>query len=115
MAITSRGTAVLKFGTFVLSGYVVTDEELADEGESYQLENEIGDIITDISDFGQRGRQVFNFIPFATGNSFPAIGAVFTGPNSFKGIVRRRTITRSRKVPEAWRIETESFPDITLT
>lgn len=114
MAITSRGTAVLKFGTFTLSGYVVTDEELADEGESYQLEDEVGDIITDVSNFGERGRQVFNFIPFATGSSFPAVGSVFSGPNSFSGIVRRRVKTRTRKIPEAWRIECETFPGVSL-
>ena len=114
MAFTSRGTAVLKFGTNTLSGYVVTDEELTTEGESFQLEDEGGDVITDISGFRVSTNKVFNFVPFATGASFPANGAIFTGPNSEKGIVRTARKIRTRKVPEAWRIECVEFPGISL-
>lgn len=112
---TTRGTAILKFGTITLSGYVVTDEELADEGESYQLEDEEGHIITDVSGFGRRTRKRFSFVPKATGSSKPAVGAVFTGPDTEKGIVRTVARIRSRKIPEVWRIETEEFPAISLS
>ena len=113
MAATIRGVALLQFGTKTLTGYVVTDEELEATAESFQLEDEIGDIVTDVTDFGKKDIKTYNFVPKAAATP-PAAGAIFTGPDSEKMIVRSIRRIRQRKMPEMWRITGEAFPAITL-
>lgn len=114
MAATIRGDAILKWGTFVLSGYIVADEEVEYTAESFQIEDEIGDIVTDITDFGKKLSGTYNFIPLAS-TTRPEAGAILTGPNSLKVIVRSVRVIRSRKMPEMWRLTGEAYPEITLT
>jgi hypothetical protein len=113
MAQTVRGAAILKWGTYTLTGYVVADEELEYSVESFQIEDEIGDIITDITDFGKKKAKTYNFVPKSTA-TLPEAGAVFTGPNSEKAIIRNIRVIRQRKMPEMWRLTGEEFPSISL-
>jgi hypothetical protein len=113
MAVTIRGTAILKWGTFTLTGYIVTDEELALEVGSFQIEDELGDIVTDITDFGKSTEATYNFIPLSAATQ-PEPGAVLTGPNSLKVIVRSVRRIRARKMPEMWRLTGQAYPAISL-
>lgn len=113
MAQTVRGQAILKWGTYTVTGFVVADEEIEYATESFQIENEIGDVVTDITTFGKKDTKTYNFIPKDTA-SLPTAGAIFTGPNSEKAIIRSVRVIRQRKMPEMWRLTGESFPDITL-
>lgn len=113
MAATIRGDAILKWGTFTLSGYIVADEEVELSAESFQIEDEIGDIVTDVTDFGEKTVATYNFLPL-NATVQPEAGAVLTGPNSLKVIVRSIRRVRSRKMPEMWRITGEAFPEISL-
>lgn len=113
MSETIRGQAILKWGTYTLTGYVVADEEIEKSAESFQIENEIGDVVTDITSFGLKDSKVYNFIPKSTA-TLPTPGAIFTGPNSEKAIIRSIRVIRQRKMPEMWRLTGESFPEITL-
>jgi hypothetical protein len=113
MAATIRGDAILKWGTFTLAGYIVADEEVDNNVESFQIEDEIGDVVTDITTFGEKTDATFNFVPLAAATP-PSAGAVLTGPNSLKVIVRSIRRVRSRKMPEMWRITGQAYPEITL-
>jgi hypothetical protein len=113
MAATIRGDAILKWGTYTLSGYIVADEEVETSTESFQIEDEEGQVATDITDFGEKTSATYNFVPL-TATTLPEAGAVLTGPNSLKVIVRSVRRVRSRKMPEMWRLTGEAYPGITL-
>jgi hypothetical protein len=113
MAATIRGDAILKWGTYTLSGYIVADEEVESSTESFQIEDEIGDVVTDITTFGEKTSATFNFVPLSA-TTPPAPGAILVGPNSLRVIVRSLRRIRSRKMPEMWRITGEAYPEITL-
>lgn len=113
MAQTVRGTAILKWGTNTLTGYIVADEEIEKTSESFQIENEIGDVVTDITSFGLKDTKTYNFVPLSAA-TLPTPGAIFTGPSSEKAIIRSIRVIRQRKMPEMWRLTGEAFPEISL-
>jgi hypothetical protein len=113
MAATIRGEAILKWGTSTLAGYIVADEEIERSTESFQIENEIGDVVTDITSFGKKTGTTYNFLPKSTATE-PEPGAILTGPNGLKSIIRSVRRIRSRKMPEMWRLTGEAFPEITI-
>lgn len=113
MPATIRNQAILKWGTNTLTGYIVADEEIEKTGESFQIENEVGDIAVDVSGYGQKTTATYNFLPLSTAVE-PAVGAVLTGPAGLKVIVRSVRRIRARKMPEMWRLTGEAFPLITL-
>lgn len=121
MAVTVRGEALLQFGTTVIAGLqvVVTGRQREQSVESYQLQDGEGKVITDVTGtltqqtMVQKTSDRYNFIPFSAAQQ-PTPGAVFTGANSEKGIVRTVRRIEQPKMPVMWELECESFPAITL-
>lgn len=121
MAVTIRGQAILQFGTSTITGFdvVVTGRERENEVESYQLQDEQGKVITDITgdatggDMAYKTTNRYNFIPFS-GETEVTPGAVFTGAAGEKGIVRRARRIEQQKMPVMWALDCESFPGVTL-
>jgi len=113
MPSTIRGQAILKFGTNTLSGYIVADEEIEKVDENFQIENEAGDVVTDIAGFGQRTTATYNFLPLSTAVE-PTPGAVLTGPGGLRVVVRTVRRIRARKMPEMWRLTGAAYPLVAL-
>ncbi len=120
MAVTVRGEAILQFGTTTITGFVVSSRERSKEVESYQVADEVGAIITDITGTAAGGEMGFKtgenymFIP-KSGTAEPVPGAVFTGASSEKGIVRRVRRIEQQKMPVMFALEVESYPLIALS
>jgi hypothetical protein len=121
MPVTVRGQALLQFGTTVIAGLqvTVTGRQKEKSVESYQLQDGEGKVITDVT--GTEAQQTmvqkisdrYNFIPFSSAIE-PGPGAVFTGANGNKSIIRTVRIIEQPKMPLMWELEGESFPAIAL-
>lgn len=121
MPVTVRGQALLQFGTTTIVGIqvVVTGRQKEKTVESYQLQDEIGKIITDVTSNGTDGAMGYkvtnryNFIPFS-GAAEPDAGAVFTGASGEKGILRTVRRIEQQKMPVMWELECEAFPGVAI-
>ena len=115
MAETERGIALLKFGTTTVAGYIVENRDISIEGENLEIENEIGDVVTDISGFGIRKKKSVKLIPKASGSAQPTPGAVIEIGDSEKMVVKTFKTSNARKDVERWDIEGYEHPEITIT
>lgn len=114
MATTTRGTAILKFGTYTVAGYIVNDGEISITGQKVLIDDETGQNVTHISDFGLEGTITLNFIPLSATTTPPANDAVITY-NSRTAVVSNVTRVTAKRQPEIWRITADFLPAITYT
>ena len=112
MSATIRGLTIKFWGTTPLSGYIVADEELVDNGGYFPIEGETGDFVTDVSNFGKYTDATVNMIPLSTAAK-PVSGAAFICPDGTAIIVRSVQTMRSRKNPEMWKVSGVNYPLIT--
>tara|TARA_R100000027_G_scaffold54802_4_gene43942 strand:+ start:32705 stop:33058 length:354 start_codon:yes stop_codon:yes gene_type:complete len=115
MAETERGIALLKFGTSEVTGYIVENRDISTEGENLEIEDEIGDVATDISGFGIRKKKSVKFIPKATGSTEPDPGDVIDIGDSEKLVVKTCKKVNVRKDVERWDIEGYEHPNIDIS
>lgn len=89
MAYDSDGTAMLKFGTTNISGWVVASVTEQEQSESLPIQDEGGDIITHISNFGKRVDVTLELIA-KTGTTPKAAGEsiVYTDPAGTSQTIR---------------------------
>ena len=112
MSATIRGIQIKFWGTNTLTGYIVAEEELVDNGGYFPIEDEVGNFVTDVASFGQSTEVTLNVIPIST-VSKPISGAVFTCPDGTKIIIRSLQTMRSRKNPEMWKVSGINYTFVT--
>jgi hypothetical protein len=115
MAVNIRNASAvpLKWGTTSISGYIVESDDVEVSGESTQLTNEEGDVVTDISAYGIKESVTLGVIPL-TSTTAPAPGDTFTYTvANLKIIVRSVRISRGKGAVEKWTITGERFELIT--
>lgn len=115
MAETQRGVQLLKFGTTVIAGYIVENRDINIEGEHLEIEDEIGDVATDISGYGVRHKKSVKFIPKASGSTAPDPGDIMDIGDDEKMIVQTFKRANVRKDVERWDIEGYEHPEINLS
>ncbi len=110
MAATTRGTAPLKFGVTVFTGYIVTDSNRNAKTDQLLIDDEAGDPTTSITGFGLTNEITLEVIP-KSGTAVPAVGSVFTYDSVEYEIL---TLDRKqvRKDVEKWSIKGWSAPTI---
>ena len=81
MAQTVDGTAPLKFGTTGISGWEVVNVTENESGTDIEIPDEIGDIVTHISNIGKRTEVSIELVA-NTGTSLPVVGATFAYTNA---------------------------------
>jgi len=113
---TIAGTALLKFGTFTVTGYIVESESIEKQSEDLEIEDESGDIVSHVYDFAKKDEVTVECIVKAS-TAVPAIGAVFTMGDSPATKFRVLSVgrQRSKRDVEKWTIRGKGFPGITLT
>ena len=109
---TIRGIQIKKWGTNILTGYIVAEEELVENGGYFPIEDEVGNFVTDVSKYGKSTEITLNVIPIST-QVKPLTGDVFTCPDGMKIIIRSLQIMRSRKNPEMWKISGTNYDFVT--
>lgn len=113
MAATIRGIQPLKFGSTAITGYVnesATDDVTSDE---LTIEDEIGDIITQIAGFGEKSDVTIEVIPLSAATE-PAQGAIFTYGTK-KIVVLGVSKKEVKKDVVKWTIKGMRYPGVTLT
>jgi len=113
MAATTRGTAPLKFGVTVFTGYIVESSTRNATTENLVIDDEAGDQTTSITGFGLKNEITLEVIP-KSGTSIPTVGSVLTYDSVEYEIL---TLDRKqvRKDVEKWSIKAQSFPTIDLS
>ena len=111
MATTTRGTAILKFGTYTLATYVVGDGDISQSGQKFVLDDESGQNITHISNFGLEGVVTLTLVPLAAA-TLPAVDTVVSY-NGQAGVVQASSKSSSKRQPETWKLTIDFIPGIT--
>jgi hypothetical protein len=92
MAQVSDGTVPLKFGTTGISGWEIVSVSETESGNDIEIPDEIGDIVTHISNIGKRTEVSIELIA-NTGTALPVVGAVFTYTNAAAASKAMRILT----------------------
>lgn len=109
---TTRGVAILKFGTYTVSGYIVNESEIGKSGKKEVIDNESGQNVTHISNFGLEGTMNLTFIPLAATSTIPDVDATITY-NGVSGVVDDWKKINAKRQAETWRLTCTFIPGIT--
>jgi len=118
MASVEDGVSLLAFGTVSVSGYVIENVSEPTTSESVSIQDEDGQYITDINNFGIMTSVSLSVIP-KSGTAAPGIGDTFTYTSQTHGsqkiTIKEITCTSVNKDVTRWDIKGDRFPDITIT
>jgi hypothetical protein len=113
MSATIKGIQPLKFGTTTITGYIVEDYGGDVKTDELVIDNEAGDIVTQITGFGIKTEVSLSVIPLAA-TTGPAIDTVLTYDS--KAIrVLSCAIKQVRKDVEKWVIKGTLYPNVSVT
>lgn len=112
MATTTRGVAILKFGTYTVSGHIVNEATVGQTGQKVIIDDESGQNVTHISNFGLEGSMQLTFIPLAATTTVPDIDGVITY-NGQKGVVENVEDITVKRQARTWRLTCTFIPGIT--
>lgn len=112
MAATIRGIQPLSFGATVTTGFVTESTTDDDSTEEILIENEIGDIVTQITNIGVKGEITLEVMP-KQGTSPPTVGDILTY-GSQKVVIITISKKRVKKDAEKWTIKGTRYPLISL-
>lgn len=113
MAATIKGIQPLKFGTTTITGYIV--EEFGDDSKTEELviDDENGDVCTQITGFGLKEEVTLSVIPLSA-TTGPAVNTVII--YSAKAIrCLSVAIKQIRKDVEKWVIKGTIYPNVSVT
>lgn len=116
MSATIRGIQPLSFGTQVTTGYVTESVTEDDSGGQVLIEDEGGDVVTEITAFGLKTEASLEVIP-KTAAVRPVQGDVFAyGPTGSQQKITVLSISakRVKKDVEKWSIKGDRFPGVSL-
>lgn len=113
MATTTRGTAILKFGTYTVSGYIVNEAEVGTTGQKVIIDDETGQNVTHISNFGLEGTLNLTFIPLS-GASVPAIDGIITY-NGTTGVIEGVQDITAKRQARTFRLTCSFVPGISYS
>lgn len=111
MAASIKGVQPLKFGTTTTTGYVVDTWTADGTTQELIIEDEGGDVITQILGFGNKDEMTVEVIP-KTATAVPALGDLITiGGTALNilGLSRKRM----KKDVEKWTIKGTVYPGVT--
>ncbi|MDF3056801.1 MAG: hypothetical protein K0R17_1016 [Rariglobus sp.] len=111
MATTTRGTAILKFGTYTIASRIVSDSDTGISGQKTLVDDESGQNVTHISGFGLEGQHTITVIPLAAAVA-PEIDTVISY-NGQAGVLLSLNKVNVRRQVEAWRMVIDFIPGIT--
>lgn len=112
MAAQVRGIQPLAFGTTTITGYVNDTTTTDSSTEELVIEDELGDIITQITGFGVKHDVTLEVIPKSSVNP-PAPADVFTY-GSEKIVVINLSRKKAKKDVEKWTIKGMRYPAVSL-
>lgn len=112
MATTTRGVAILKFGTYTVSGHIVNEATVSKTGQRVVIDDESGQNVTHISNFGLEGTMQLTFIPLAATTDVPDIDGVITY-NGQKGVIENVEDITVKRQARTWRLTCTFIPGIT--
>ena len=92
MAQVSDGVVPLKFGTTNISGWEVVNVTETESGNDIEVMDEIGDVVTHISNIGKRTEVSVELVA-NTGTALPVVGATFTYTNAAAASKTMRILT----------------------
>lgn len=113
MATTVRGTAILKWGTYTLAGYIVNESEITNEGGTEMLDNEDGQFVTHFTNFALKETASVVFVPL-TGTAAPTVDALLTYNGIARPVISWSRVNNKRGV-EIWRLQFERIPGVTYS
>lgn len=109
---TTRGVAILKFGTYTVSGHIVNEATVSRSGQKFVLDNESGQNVTHVSNFGLEGTMALTFVPLAATTQVPDIDGVITY-NGQSGVIENVEDITVKRQPRTWRLTCTFIPGIT--
>lgn len=113
MAATIRGVQPLAWGTETITGVVVDSSTRDASTEEFVIEDEDGQIITQIVGFGEKTEYTWEIIPKSSFTSPPDKGDIFT-VGSEKSVILNISKKRVKKDVEKWTIKSVAYPGISL-
>lgn len=113
MAATTRGTALLKWGTYTLTTYVVKVCSIGKQGESYEVQDEDGQFLSEVEKYGLQDLVELQVIPLSTATE-PAIGDTITY-NTIKYSLKDLKKVNNIGQPEMWTLQLRRLIGITYT
>lgn len=113
MAATIRGVQPLSFGVETITGYVVASTTRDASTEEFIIKDEVGDVITQITGFGEKTEYNLDVIPKAAVGT-PGPGDILGVGDDLMVII---TIQKKRMTGDAekWTVKGVSYPGIDLT
>jgi hypothetical protein len=109
---TIRGIQPLSFGATVTTGFVTESTTDDDSTDEILIEDEVGNIVTQITDVGVKGDITLEVMP-KQGTSPPLVGDVLTY-GSQKVVIISISKKRVKKDAQKWTIKGTRYPLITL-
>lgn len=110
MSATILGIVPLKFGTTVMSGYVVESFGEDQTTQEFIIEDEIGDVITQIGNFGIKSEVTLEVIPKESAVR-PDVFDLFAYADKSLNILSL-SIKRMKKDVEKWTIKGNVYPAV---
>ena len=107
MATTVRGTAILKWGTYALTGFLVNEANLTKSGGETFLDNEDGQNVTQITNYDIKKGGTVLFIPLS-GATIPALDSTLTYNGDTFVVTHIEEIHAKRQVV-TWRLTLSTF------
>jgi hypothetical protein len=111
MAANILGVQPLKFGTTTMTGFVVETYGEDQETAELVIEDEGGNIVTQITDFAVKSAVTLEVIP-KTAMTRPAIASLFNYGDQALNILNL-SIKRMKKDVEKWTIKGNVYPGVT--
>lgn len=108
---TIRGVQILKFGTYTLAVKIVNDSDIGQSGQKVIIDNEDGQNVTHISNFGLEGEYSLSCIPLAAATA-PVIDEKIVY-NGQAGVLRSFNKVNVKRQAEVWRLVIDFIPGIT--
>lgn len=109
-----RGIQPLAWGTQTISGYVNESSTEDETTGQFLIEDEVGDVCTEITGFGMKADVTLEVIPKDTVTSPPVASDIFTY-GSKKITILSISKKRVKKDVEKWTIKGNRFPNVALT
>ncbi len=113
MATTVRGTAIFKWGTYTLTTYVVNDSNIEVEGSEEMIDDESGQNVTHVTNFGLKSTGTLEVIPLS-GATVPSVDAVITY-NSLTYALVKISQKNNKRQPATWVLSLSRIPGLTYT
>ena len=114
MSSTNRGVAILKFGTYTIATRIVNDSDTSITSEKLIIDDEDGQNVNHIANFGIMGQHTINVIPLATAVTKPVIDSIITY-NGQAGALLSFSEVAAKRQPLIWRLVIDFIPGVTYT